>query len=123
MSNNFAEIERRLKQQDPALYQKLQMLSISIDPEFDRPQVLRQYAKSYAGEVDPKLQHWQFASGSPEAIRKTADYFGLSYMKESNQIVHSLRTVLIASDGKIAGLYEGNDWRPEDVIRDLQGLK
>lgn len=123
MSGNFAEIERQLKQQGPTAQQKLQMLSISIDPEFDKPQVLKQYAKSYAGEVDPKLEHWQFAGGKPEEIRKAADYFGLSYLKESNQIVHSLRTALIGADGKIVAVYHGNDWKAEDVIGELRAMK
>jgi len=123
MSNNFAEVERNLKQSDPTLYSKLQLLSISIDPEFDQPQVLKQYAKSFAGQVDPKLEHWQFVTGKPADIRKTAEYFGLSYVKQNNQIVHSLRTALISGDGKIAALYEGNDWKPEDAIRDLKQLK
>lgn len=123
MSGNFAEIERQLKQQGPAAQQKLQMLSISVDPEFDKPQVLKQYANNYAGEVDPKLEHWQFAGGKPEEIRNAANYFGLSYLKESNQIIHSLRTALIGADGKIAAVYYGNDWKPEDVISELRAMK
>ncbi len=120
MSSNFADIARQLKQQDAALYAKLQMLSISIDPEFDKPAVLKQYAKNYAGEIDPKSQHWQFVGGPPEDIRKTADYFGLSYLKEKDQIVHSLRTVLLDGNGKIVALYHGNEWKTADVVRDLQ---
>ena len=120
MSGNFADIETQLKQQDPAQFAKLRLLSISIDPEFDQPKVLKQYAKNYTGQIDPQSQQWQFAGGDPKAIRKMANYFGLSYLKENNQIVHSLRTALIGADGKIISVYEGNDWKPEDVIHDLK---
>ncbi|HWR35302.1 MAG TPA: SCO family protein [Clostridia bacterium] len=119
MSNNFAEIASQLKQQQPDLYSHLQMLSISIDPEFDKPEVLRQYAASYAGEVDPKLTHWTFAGGTPDQVRRIAEFFGLSYLKENAQIVHSLRTVLTDSQGKVTAVYRGNEWKPADVIADL----
>ena len=122
MSNNFGEIAKELKATNPKLYGRLQLLSVSIDPEYDKPEVLRKYAKTYAGDVDPGLEHWTFATGSPEQVRKIADYFGLAYEKQSGQIIHSLRTATIGADGKIAFLYQGNGWKPSDAVRDLRSL-
>jgi len=115
MSNNFSEILKRLHE-DPKSFDQAQLLSISIDPEHDKPDVLREYGKRYVGDVDPAFQHWQFATGSPEQIQKAADYFGLSYNPTSGQIVHSLSTVLIGADGKVVKVYLGNDWKPPDVL-------
>jgi protein SCO1/2 len=123
MSDNFGLVARQLKSGDPALYNKLQMLSVSIDPEFDRGPVLKNYGKSFAGTVDPTFSHWQFASATPKDTRDFANYFGLSYDKEQDQIVHSLRTALLDPSGKIAFVYTGNAWRPDDVIRDLKTMK
>jgi protein SCO1 len=123
MSDNFGLVARALKKDDPALYDKLQMLSLSIDPEFDKGPVLKNYGKSFAGTVDPTFSHWQFASAGPKETRDFANYFGLSYDKQQDQIVHSLRTALLDPSGKIAVVYNGNDWRPEDVIRDLKNIK
>lgn len=123
MSGNFAEIEKQLKQSDAKLYDRLQVLSVSIDPKFDTPKVLRDYGHNYAAQADPNFQRWWFVSSSPEETRKFADFFGLSYIEEKDQIVHSLRTALIAPDGKIAAIYNGNDWKPADVIGDLKGMK
>jgi protein SCO1 len=123
MSNNFAETARLLKQNDPKLYAQLRMLSISIDPEYDKPEVLRKYAKNYAGTIDPDLQHWTFATGSPKQIKQVADFFGLAYEPQSGQIVHSLRTAIIDKDGKIAFVINGNGWKPEDAVQDIQSLK
>ncbi len=53
MSNNFAEVASTLKKTNPAAFAKLQMLSISIDPDFDDPKVLRRYGEGYAGAMDP----------------------------------------------------------------------
>ncbi len=114
MSNNFSEILKELHEQ-PRAFEKAQLLSISIDPDYDKPPVLRQYGKRYVGDIDPRFQHWQFASGSAEQVRKAADYFGLAYNSKSGQIVHSLSTVLIGPEGKLQTVYLGNDWKPADV--------
>ena len=117
MSNNFSEVLKQL-QQSPQAFAKAQLLSISIDPEYDTPSVLHRYGERYAGKLDPTFQRWQFASGSPEEVRKAADFFGLSYNQKEGQIVHTLQTVLIGSDGKIAKVYAGNQWKPADVAED-----
>ncbi|HEU5399771.1 MAG TPA: SCO family protein [Terriglobales bacterium] len=123
MSDNFGSIERQLKQNDPGLYGKLQLLSVSIDPEFDTPPVLKNYGKSFAGNVDPKFEHWQFGSADPKDTRAFANFFGLSYDTQAGQIVHSLRTALLDPSGKIVAVYNGNDWRPQDVVRDLKKMQ
>jgi protein SCO1/2 len=118
MSNNFAEIYRAVKG-DPRLLSKIH--TISFDPEFDKPQVLRGYGTAYAGGTEA-FKQWEFASGSPEDVKKIAMFFGLTYWQETGQIIHSLRTALIAPDGKLAQLYHGNDWRPRQVLAQLKRL-
>jgi protein SCO1 len=118
MSNNFAQIMQQL-QKDPRTFGQAQLLSISIDPEYDKPAALHSYGERYVGRADPKFVHWEFASGSPEQVRKAADFFGLSYNQKDGQIVHGLVTVLIGKDGKVAKVYSGNDWKPEQVAADF----
>jgi protein SCO1 len=120
MSNNFAEVARTLK--SAGLYSNAELLSISIDPQHDTPKVLSEYGRRYAADLDPKFANWQFLSADAEATRKAAQWFGLSYVEENNQIVHSLRTVLIGPDGKIAALYRGNDWKPSDAGEKMKQL-
>jgi len=117
MSTNFSEVLRQL-QKSPKAFADAQLLSISIDPEFDSPSMLHSYGERYVGKVDPAFQHWQFASGSPEEVRQAADFFGLSYDQKQGQIVHTLQTVLIGSDGKIVKVYGGNQWKPAEVAAD-----
>ena len=118
MSNNFAQVMQQL-QKNPKAFDEAQLLSISIDPENDKPAVLRSYGEHYVGRVDPEFAHWQFASGSPEQVRQAADFFGLAYNQKDGQIVHGLRTVLIGKDGKVVKVYSGNDWKPDDVAADF----
>jgi len=121
MSNNFSAVLKEL-QKNPTAFAKAQLLSVSIDPDYDTPSVLRNYGKRYVGDVDPGFQHWQFASGSPEEVRKSADFFGLSYNEKQGQIVHTLQTVLIGADGKVAKVYTGNQWKPAEVATDYEAV-
>lgn len=118
ISNNFAQVLQQL-QKNPAAFADTQLLSISIDPEHDTAAVLREYGERYVGFVDPKFQHWQFASGSPEQVRKAADFFGLAYNTKDGQIVHGLSTVLVGKNGKVLKVYSGNAWKPDDVAADV----
>ena len=118
MSGNFQQVLEQLHK-NPAAFAQAQLLSISIDPEHDNPPVLRRYGESYVAGIDSAFQHWQFASGSPEQVRKAANFFGLAYNQKDGQIVHSLSTVLIGKDGKVLKVYSGNSWKPEEVAADF----
>ena len=118
LSNNFAQVMQQL-QKDPKAFREAQLLSISIDPEHDKPAVLRSYGERYVGRIDPRFAHWEFVSGSPEQVRKVADFFGLAYNQKDEQIVHGLVTVLIGKDGKVAKVYSGSDWKPDEVAADF----
>ena len=121
MSRNFAHILEQLRG-DPALSQITRLLSISIDPEYDKPAVLRAYALDFAGDPHP-FDRWDFASGTREQVRKVAEFFGLKYWSEGGQIVHALVTALIGPDGKVMHVYCGNDWQPMQVVSDLRDLR
>jgi protein SCO1/2 len=118
MSNNFAQIDRQL-QQDPQVYSRTHLLSISIDPKYDTPQVLRSYGAAHTERYENEtFAHWEFASG--EQVKDLAQFFGLRYFAEQDQIIHGLKTVIIKPDGTVARVYSGNDWKPEDVANELK---
>jgi protein SCO1/2 len=119
MTSHFAEVNKTLKA-DAALYAKTHLLSISVDPEYDKPTVLRAYGLRHNEQKD--FEHWELATGKPEEVKKVAEYFGLAYQTEDNQIIHNLQTALIAPDGKFVKMYRGNDWKPAEVIMDIKKL-
>ncbi len=120
MSNNFAQIDRELGQ-DPELYGKTHLLSISIDPEYDTPKVLRSYGAAHTERYQNEtFAHWEFASGTSEQVKEIAQYFGLTYFPEKDQIVHALRTVIVNPDGKIAKIYSGNEWKTEEIVAEIK---
>jgi protein SCO1/2 len=120
MSKNFAQILERT-QGDPKLSASTHLLSISIDPEYDKPAVLRAYGSACAGNPHP-FERWEFASGTPDQVRKIAEFFGLKYWTDSGQIVHALVTALVGPDGKVIKVYRGNDWLPAEVLADIRAL-
>ena len=120
MSNNFSQIEREL-QKLGSLHEKTRLLSVSIDPEYDTPAVLRSYGASHTGRYgDETFSHWEFATGTKEQVKEVAQFFGLQYYPEKDQIIHGLRTIIIAPDGKVAKVYRGNEWKPAEVLEDLR---
>ena len=118
MSNNFAQIDRQL-QQSPDVYAKTHLLSVSIDPNYDSPQVLRSYGAAHTERYENEtFSHWEFASG--EQVKEMAQFFGLRYFDEKDQIIHGLKTAIIKPDGKVAKIYSGNEWKAEEVVDELK---
>jgi protein SCO1/2 len=126
MSNNFAIIDQELQKQ-PELYNKTHLLSISFDPEYDTPQVLRSYGASYTGRyTNETFQHWEFATSTKEQIKGLAQFFGMRYYNDTTsgeqKVIHALRTAVIGPDGKVFKVYRENKWKPEEIVKDLQAL-
>jgi protein SCO1/2 len=122
MSENFASVNQELGKR-PELYEKTHLLSVSFDPDYDTPAVLRSYGAAHTGRYSAEdFQHWEFASGTKDQVKGIAQFFGLRYYEGNDEIVHGLRTALIAPDGRIHKIYRGNEWKPEEVLGDLKKL-
>jgi protein SCO1/2 len=64
MSTNFAAIEKAL-QAEPDVFAKTHLLTISFDPDYDTPKVMRSYGASHSEKYsDETFQHWEFLTGS-----------------------------------------------------------
>ncbi len=121
MSQNFAEIEKSLAA-DPALYGQSHLLSISFDPAYDTPKVLRSYGGAYTGQyTKEKFQHWDFAAPSEKDLPAITQYFNVGVSAgDDKTLLHSLSTVLIGKDGKIVEWYPSNEWKPADVVAQIK---
>ncbi|HKP85959.1 MAG TPA: copper-binding protein [Blastocatellia bacterium] len=123
MTTNFEEVTKALKQ-DPLAYSKTHLLSVSVDPDYDTPERLREYGAARTNEQGAQaFSHWEFATGTPDEVKKVAAYFGLQYWKDADQITHSLVTAVISPDGRVAKLYPGNEWQPDEVVSLLASFK
>jgi protein SCO1/2 len=110
MSRNFEELQQRLNKESPGKYR---LLSISMDPDFDRPEVLKDYAARYGADE----KDWSFATGNADQISFVAGLLGLYYARENGLISHDFRTALIGPDGRLVQLWKSNVWTPYEVQR------
>ncbi len=94
-------------------------LSHTVDPEHDRPEQLKAYARKY--EAIPGK--WYFLTGSKADIYELAlrGYYlpimdaGVKDGKPDETFIHSEKLVLVDKDGIVRGFYDGTD--KEDVDR------
>jgi protein SCO1 len=69
------------------------LFSISLDPEHDTPEVLKDYAQFWGARLDG----WSFLTGSPEAVRDVTRRYGVFFTKQEDGLVdHTQLTTLIA---------------------------
>lgn len=116
MDRRFAEMQR-LVAADTKLSGRVQLLSVSFDPEHDSPRVLATHASKLG--ADPRT--WIFATGPVPVVDAFAARFGVSVMRERDRtITHNLRTAVVDPDGRVAALYTGNEWTADVLAADVR---
>jgi protein SCO1/2 len=116
MSKKFQSLQQRLTQSPPA-GPEVRLLSITIDPEFDTPEILRAYAESYG--ADPA--RWRFVTGTPAQISALTKAFAVHTEKNAGTLDHTLATALIDPDGRVEKIWRGNGWSVDEVLTALAG--
>ena len=118
-SSKFAAVQNELAK-TPGDYAKTHLITISLDPQYDTPPVLRKYGLAYLGNDPTGFEHWEFVSTSPDDLRKLATAFGLEYFEQDKLISHSMKTVLLATDGTVSHSWSDNQWTNSDVVAALR---
>jgi len=117
MTRHFAQIDRALRA-EPA--RQAHLMSVSFDSVYDSPEAMRRYGQDY--RPDGNFDGWDFVAGTEGQAREVAEFFGLEFWEDTGQWIHNLRTVLIDPQGRVAHVYLGNDWTPDQVLEDLRAL-
>ncbi|MFY9659348.1 MAG: SCO family protein [Terriglobales bacterium] len=118
LSSQFAQIHNELKK-NPEDYAKTHLLTISFDPKYDTPLVLRKYGLAYLDGDASGFSHWDFATTNPKDLRRLAEAFGLRYEGENDQISHAMDIVLIAPNGTVAQYWSTN-WTWTELMASMQ---
>jgi cytochrome oxidase Cu insertion factor (SCO1/SenC/PrrC family) len=109
ISGRMSELQKPLEKTD------VHLVSFSVDPEKDTPEVLRGYAEKLQAE----LGRWDFLTGPKSAIyRLSHDGFKLAVADASDAQglpVHSTRMVLVDRNGQIRGYYDATE--PEAITK------
>jgi protein SCO1/2 len=116
MSTSFEEVQQKMLG-NSAGPTNWHLLTISFDPEFDKPAILKSYAERY--KYDPA--HWTFATGELIDITAIAEQFGLTFWHdETGSLSHNLRTAVIDATGRVQKIYTGNKWTSDELASELQ---
>ncbi|HTV10110.1 MAG TPA: SCO family protein [Candidatus Aquilonibacter sp.] len=121
MSRNFAQIDQDLAA-DPKIYKETHLLSVSFDPSYDTPKVLRSYGGAYTGNYSREtFQHWEFAAPSEKELPRMEQYFDVGVTPgQSGTLQHSLATVIIGKNGKVIAFYPTKDWSVAQVLQEMK---
>jgi protein SCO1/2 len=84
----------------------VEMVSFSVDPEHDTPQVL----KHYGGEVKADESRWHFLTAAHRAqIWEISKGMKLAVGPDTgNQVMHSSHFLLVDGNGKVRGIYDAD---------------
>ena len=121
MTARMARLDRELPQDF-----SVRLVSFSVDPEHDTPQVLQRYAASFKAPA-----RWLFLTGNgPQIYRLSKEGFKLAIdnspqagAETAEPILHSTRFVLVDGEGRIRGFYDGLDEESMGKLRrDLEAI-
>jgi protein SCO1/2 len=114
MNAHFAAVQRALAAAAPDA--KWSLLCISLDPAYDTPARLAEYATRYG----PDAARWTFATGALADIEKIATACGLQVARGGALPEHNLRTVVVDAAGRVQRTFTGNEWTPEELTAEMQ---
>lgn len=114
MNSKFNELQAAIQKE--GLTDQARLLSITLDPEFDRPERLKEFSEAI--EADPAI--WNFATGSKKQIDALTKDFRVFTEDKDGVLNHTLCTALIRPDGTVEKIWRGNFWKPEEVLARLR---
>ncbi len=96
----------------------VKLVSFTVDPARDTPQVLAEYANTHRASSE----HWYFLTGPPETLQNLdRDVFKLGSVDAS--LEHSTRFVLVDRQSRIRGYYDTSESRTiPRLIEDIYAL-
>jgi protein SCO1/2 len=118
MDRHFAAVQRSIEA-EPALRDRAHLVSISIDPEFDTPAVL----KAHAARAGARPDVWSYATGAADDLTQFGSRFGVAVMRDdpaAAEVLHNLRTAVIDRDGRLTTIFPGNEWSAADLTKEIR---
>ena len=91
----------------------LELISISLDPAYDTPGVLKEYAE--ARGID--TANFSFLTGPPAALDSLLRQMGILRELEGGLLKHTLATLLINADGRIVHRVDGSQWDVDEFVK------
>jgi protein SCO1 len=98
---------------------KIAFVSITVDPERDTPEVLKEYAQAFGAN----LAGWSFLTGPSDTIRDVTGRYGVFASKSTGgNVDHTFLTSIVDRRGILRVQYIGARFDPDEFRRDLLSL-
>lgn len=94
----------------------LELVSITLDPAYDTPGVLKDYAA--VRHID--TSNFSFLTGPESAIRDLLTQFGVIAEFKGDLLTHTLSTLLIDESGRIIHRADGSVWEPKEFVAKMK---
>lgn len=102
-----------------ALYgDQARLLSISFDPQYDSPAVLKDYSDRYT----QSNLIWEFVTGTPSEIDTLATAFGVYRALNNAAYAHNLVTALVDKQGRLVRIWQGNNWSVKNILSAVETM-
>jgi protein SCO1 len=116
LTQKLVEVQHAL---GPEFGAKIAFVAITLDPEHDTPEVLKDYAQTF--EAD--LAGWSFVTGPVAVVRDVVKRYGVFAAKNAEGFVdHNLVTSIVDARGMLRVQYLGMRFDPDEFRRDLLSL-
>lgn len=96
----------------------LEFISISFDPEFDTPDILKAYAEGYG--IDGS--NFRFVTGNMEVVQLLVKALGVTTINKGDSFAHSLVTVLVDKNRKIVKYNATSAWDTAEYLAAIEAL-
>jgi len=116
LTDNMARVKDAL---GPVFGPQISFVSITVDPERDTPEVLKQYAQNFAADV----KGWVFLTGDPAVVHDVGRRYAVIARKTATgDVDHTLLTSLVDRSGSLRVQYIGASFDLEEFRSDLLSL-
>ncbi|MGK0310189.1 MAG: protein SCO1/2 [Lentimonas sp.] len=116
-----ASTTRMSKLQDvssEASLENVRFVTVTFDPEFDSPGIMRSYGKNYSLDNE----NFHLLTSTQETVDDLLRLFGILTVEEDGTINHTMATLLIDANGRIAFRKEGSKWTVDEFLKEIEEL-
>ena len=118
-THRMEQIQESLKEKGILKGGKVRLVSITLDPGRDTPEVLRGYMKAY--DADPAS--WSFLTGKADNVDKVIADWGMWAKPAANgQLDHPSRIFLVDRKGRVREIYHLGFLKAKWVLEDMELL-
>ncbi len=118
-THRMGQVQQALNAKGMLKDDSIRLLSITLDPARDTPEVLRNYMRLY----DANARTWSFLTGPADTVNKVIAGWGMWAKPAANgQLDHPSRVFLVDKRGRVREIYNLDFLKADWVVEDIRLL-